>query len=167
MIRPVLTYPHPRLTTPALPVVDFAGIGDLLVDLVETMRDHRGPGLAAPQIGVNKRVFVVDADGRSDGFRSLTAINPELTGTMGRNLPDTEACLSLPGAYGPVRRPWFVRLRYQDDLGSWHETTFQGFLARVIQYELDHLNGLMFFDRMALVNRRLLFQRFPQYRPTD
>lgn len=115
-------------------------LGTLLDDMAETMYNAEGVGLAAPQIGLLKRIFVVDI-----GEGLVEFINPELISVDGEQFGE-EGCLSVPGKYGAVRRPNHVKMRAQDRTGEWFEIEGEGFMARAMLHENDHLNGKLFVD---------------------
>ncbi len=134
------------------PVQDGVGeVRQLLVDLKDTLRYHsNGIGLAAPQIGVHKRAIVVCLGENRGGRHGLpiAIINPVIV-EAARNLPDFDGCLSLPGLYGETVRPHFMRLRGIDEHGKSLEWTLEGFDAVVVHHEVDHLDGVLFIDRVA------------------
>jgi len=154
MIREVLHMGDPRLLEKAQPVVDFSKLNALLADMLDTMRDYGGIGLAAPQIGVSLRVVIF---GFEDSERYPEAapipftvlINPELTPLDGEKVDGAEGCLSLPGLRGVV--PRWNRLRYAgyDASGQRIEREVDGFHARVVQHECDHLDGILYPMRMV------------------
>lgn len=117
-----------------------------------------GVGLAAPQIGDDRRLIVI-ADPRN-GHERLVLVNPEVIGTTGPSEPFEEGCLSFPGLYLTIRRPRGVRLRYRDLAGRRRHLTDDGLLARIIQHEVDHLDGVLFCDRLPRVTRSLLSLRW-------
>lgn len=117
----------------------------IIKDMYETMYESDGVGLAAPQIGIKKRVFVVDVpkeDGESDKY---TMINPEILETSGEQ-EGFEGCLSVPGKHGMVKRPMHVKVRAQDENMNWREVEAEGLLARAILHENDHLDGILYTD---------------------
>lgn len=117
----------------------------LLLDaMLTTLRKAEGVGLAAPQVGINKRFFVVDVNGEERHF----FINPEIVETSMETGPYDEGCLSLPGVFREVQRPVSVKVQYQDEYGKLQNVDAHGLLARVIQHENDHLDGKMFIDRL-------------------
>lgn len=120
---------------------------ELIDDLFETMRAENGVGLAAPQVGVLKRLFVMNVDAEGDPAQDLVIINPEFLDQEGQQ-QEIEGCLSLPGLYGYVDRPARVKIRYQDRTGSWQELEADGLLARCICHESDHLEGILFEDKI-------------------
>lgn len=161
--RDILVYPDPRLKRVAAAVEHFDGrLRELLADLEETMLAGPGAvGIAAPQLGCAQRVVLVDA---SLGKRRpaschgrLVLINPEITAREGEVI-GREGCLSVPDYTGNVMRAARIRVGAQDAEGRSHDYEFEGFEARLVQHELDHLDGLLFLDR--LVSRRSdLFRR--------
>jgi len=129
--------------------------GRLVVDLKDTLRHHtNGIGLAAPQIGVHKRVIVVcfGAGKGNDPGPAIGIINPVIV-EAGRELPDFDGCLSLPGLYAETVRPHFMRLQGIDEIGKTFEWTLNGFDAVVVHHEVDHLNGVLFIDRVSSPNK--------------
>ena len=115
-------------------------LASLLDDLKETVRAENGAGLAAPQIGINKRVVVVDVD---EGFFEL--VNPVIVSTKGEQT-GPEGCLSVKGKQGTVTRPYKVKAEYRDRNGKKHKLTAEGFFARAVCHELDHLDGVLYTD---------------------
>jgi peptide deformylase len=128
----------------------------------ETMYSAHGIGLAAPQVGESIRLFVADTqysrdeDGAVANRHLKVFINPEITWESVEDEPYTEGCLSIPGLEGDVYRPISVKMRYLDEKGVQHERLLEGLEARCAQHELDHLDGVMFIDRMPPLRRRLL-----------
>lgn len=160
-VRPVLTYPDPRLKQICVPVERFdTALRDLVRDLEQTLR--AGPaavGIAAPQVGCLQRVVIVDVSTRPKvaGHGRLVLVNPEITAWEGYTV-GREGCLSVPEFTGNVIRAESIRLSARDARGAAVEYELRGFEARVAQHELDHLEGLLFLDR--LVSRRHdLFRR--------
>ena len=141
-IRTILTEGDPKLTKVCHPVTKFdQKLADLLDDMVETLEASGGVGLAAPQIGILRRVVVVDDDGEL-----IELVNPEILETSGEQ-DGMEGCLSVPGRYGMVKRPEFVRLRAQDRDGNWFEAEGEGLTARCFAHECDHLDGHIYTER--------------------
>ena len=146
-LRTILEFPDPRLRTRAQPVTEFdPGLGTLIDDLFETMYVAPGIGLAATQVDVHKRVIVIDIS--KDRTGQLALVNPEILSREGEDDME-EGCLSFPKVYGTIRRAVKVKARYRDL--DWNEKTvdLDGFVARILQHELDHLNGIVFIDRMS------------------
>jgi peptide deformylase len=155
-VRPVRIYGDPVLKQKAADVTDFDdSLRALVADLFDTMKAYNGVGLAAPQVGVSQRVFVVDVpmeDGTHDRF---AAVNPTLDRREGHE-PGEEGCLSMPGILEDVVRSTSLRLRGFDEFGKPFERKVDDYLARAIQHESDHLDGVLFTDRLSLVKRALL-----------
>ena len=145
----IIHYPHPTLRFKSLPIrrVD-AELRDMADQMVELMYEYNGVGLAANQVDLPLRMFVVNASGKRGEGEEMILINPEIQRPKG-NETGQEGCLSLPGVFGQVKRPKKIHLSAYDITGNPIEAEVDGFLARVLQHENDHLDGLMFFDRMS------------------
>jgi peptide deformylase len=156
-VRTILHYPDKRLRELAKPVEKFdADLAKLLEDMAETMYAAPGVGLAAPQIGVALRVFLVDVASGEDAPSDLRIfINPELTEKVGEVCFE-EGCLSFPGIHEEVRRAERVKVRAQDGQGKTFELEAEGLLAIAIQHENDHLNGKLMVDYLSMLRRRLV-----------
>ncbi len=155
----IIEAPDRRLTTVCSPVerVDEALLR-LLDDMLETMYAAPGIGLAAPQVGVLKRAFVVDLG--EEGERApLYVINPEIVWRSESTNVAEEGCLSLPKQFGEVRRADQVRLRCLDRAGERQEIEAEGLLARVLQHETDHLDGILFTDHLSALKRTMIMRR--------
>jgi len=151
-ILKVLKYPDPRLRTVAKPVVTFdETLKQLIDDMFATMYQENGIGLAATQVNVHQRVMVIDLQ-EAEQQNPQYLINPEILERKGETLSQ-EGCLSVPGAYDYVKRAEWIRYQTCDQLGqvSTHEAT--GLLANCIQHEIDHLNGVLFFDHLSAIKR--------------
>lgn len=130
----------------AKPVTEMTPrISAAISDMYETMYDAAGVGLAAPQIGIRKRFFVVDVPDEDGSSHKYTMINPEILETSGEQ-EGFEGCLSVPGKHGMVIRPMRVRVRAQGEDMQWYEVEAEGLLARAILHENDHLNGILYTD---------------------
>jgi peptide deformylase len=155
-VRPVRIYGDPVLRLRTREVRDFDDtLRALVADLYETMAAYSGVGLAANQVGVAQRVFVVDVpkeDGTHDRF---AVVNPVLDQKKGKDTAE-EGCLSMPGILEQVQRATSVRLRGLDEHGRPLERVVTGYLARAIQHETDHLDGVLFTDRLSLLKRQFL-----------
>lgn len=153
-VQTIVTYPDPILKTPCPPVENFdAGIVQLIDDLVDTM--HAGPGsvgVAAPQIGVSLRACVIDVSknryGKDNNHGLLLMVNPEIVARSG-NAVMREGCMSVPDYTGDVERSTDVTLRYSEPDGTVRQIEATGFEAVAIQHEMDHLDGLLFLDRIT------------------
>jgi peptide deformylase len=162
MIYPVVVYGHPVLRKVAEDIdKDYPGLHQLINDLFETMYHADGIGLAAPQIGKSVRIFVIDGtpaagdDPTMDGFRKAF-INAYITEKTGDILPMSEGCLSIPNLREEVNRESHIRIEYYDDNWEFHDEIYDGYKARVILHEYDHLDGIMFTDRVGPLRKRLL-----------
>lgn len=157
-ILPIVHYPEPVLLTVGDPVgeVEFGGeLEKLVADMFETMADAGGVGLAAPQVGVGKRLFLMDTPER-DGYAQErhVLINPEIIHVEGEQTGD-EGCLSFPGLYQVVRREMRVIARAQNVKGEEFEIDVRDLAARCILHETDHCDGIVFLDRMTPLKRQL------------
>jgi len=142
---PLVFEPNPMLHKVASPVeVIDESIKQLGLDMIETMLTESGVGLAAPQIGMLKRMFVVS---HREGAKII--INPEIYWRSWRKEVDEEGCLSIPGVYGPVRRSRSIKIKYTDENGQKHDIKAMGFFARVIQHEFDHIEGVLFTEKLV------------------
>lgn len=158
MIIPIRTLGDPVLKTPAKPVTSFDdALRKLAQDMIESMYAAEGVGLAGPQVGVSIRVFVFD-DGET-GPRFMA--NPELSDAAGEATID-EGCLSIPGPYYPTLRFERIRCRGQDLAGEPHEVEAEGLLARIVQHETDHLDGMLYIDRLDDEGRRAVLAELRQ-----
>lgn len=160
---PIVTYPDPVLSTKASPVTEFTpDLERLVKDMLFTMYHAPGIGLAAPQVGIGQRLFVLDvdydremvtnADGKEEvrmsNFSPKVFINPVITGTSGTTTYE-EGCLSVPGVYEEVKRYKSIHVRYQDLKGEFHELEADDLLSICIQHENDHLDGIVFIERLS------------------
>ena len=142
-IRKIMTVKDPCLHKVCRPVEKFDGkLHKLLDDMKETLLDANGVGLAAPQVGILRRVVVVDT-----GDEMLELVNPELLETSGEQ-EGAEGCLSVPGKYGLVKRPMVAKVRAQDRDGNWFEVEGEELIARCFCHELDHLDGIVYTEVM-------------------
>lgn len=145
-VRAIVTYPAEILEQECEPVTVFdKKLVKLLNDMYDTMIEFDGVGLAAPQIGINKQIAVVDIDDESG---TIELINPEILETRGEDL-GVEGCLSFPGLYGEVSRPYYVKVKAQDRKGRPFVIEAEDYLARAIQHEIDHLHGILFTSKVS------------------
>lgn len=159
MIYPIVKYPDPILQRPAAPVTEFDDeLRKLVADMFESMYVAQGIGLAAPQIGVSKRLTVIDLSNKKDPKQKLVLINPEITLTEGKQFEE-EGCLSLPDIRDKVRRAAHVKVRAQNEFGEWQEHDGTELLARAFQHEIDHLDGVLFIFRVSPLKRDLILRR--------
>jgi peptide deformylase len=156
-VRTILHYPDKRLRELARPVTQFdAALARLLEDMAETMYAAPGVGLAAPQIGVSQRIFLIDISTAPDAPSDLrTFINAEIIERNGEVCTE-EGCLSFPGIHEEVRRAERISVRAQDASGEHFELTADGMLAIAIQHEDDHLNGKLMVDYLSMLRKRLV-----------
>jgi len=153
-VRPILVAPHPALKAKAKPVsrVDDA-VRQLMDDMLETMYQAPGIGLAAPQVGVPSRVLVVDVAKEGEPPQPLRLANPEILWASEETQPYEEGCLSIPEIYDEVERPAKVKLRYLNYQGEAVEEDAEGLFAVCIQHEMDHLEGVLFIDHLSRLKR--------------
>jgi peptide deformylase len=153
---PLRYYGDPVLRKRAEPVASVGPeVQDLISDLFDTMYRERGIGLAAPQVGVSLRLFVVDVEGDEGERVKLALVNPRLARSSG-SVVGEEGCLSIPGIHADVRRHAEVTFEAQDETGAPITVHAGGLLARALQHELDHLDGVLFIDRVSAIRRKLL-----------
>ncbi|QZT36738.1 peptide deformylase [Halosquirtibacter xylanolyticus] len=162
MILPITLYGDPvlRKVTPEIDK-DYPELQSLIGNMFETMYNAEGVGLAAPQVGLNIRLFVVDATILADEDPQLkdfkkALINPQIVERTGELESMEEGCLSVPGIREDVTRPGHIRIQYYDEEWNFHDETYDGFAARVIQHEYDHLDGVMFVDHCSPLRKRFL-----------
>lgn len=154
----IRTYPDPILKQIAQPVVSFdAEHQKLFDDMIETMYVEDGVGLAAPQVGVSKQIMIVSPESKRG--EEYVIVNPNISDLRGREV-GAEGCLSLPGLSANIARAKKLILSYQDRNGHPHEMEVRDFFARVIQHELDHLNGLLMLDRVSFSDRQVLLREY-------
>ena len=155
MILKIIKYPDPILSQPGEPVTEFnAELRKLVADMFETTYASQGIGLAAPQVGASKRVTVIDLSMGKKPEDKLVLVNPEIISSEGR-LYDEEGCLSFPDIREKVVRAAKVRVRAQDVHGKWFEMDGEELMARCLQHEIDHLDGILFLVRMSALKRNL------------
>ena len=157
---PILTAPDPRLKRKSRPVekVD-AGVRKLMDDMLETMYAAPGVGLAAPQVGVLKRVIVVDVSEKESPPAPHALANPEILWVSDKDNTHEEGCLSVPEHYADVVRPAEVRVRYLDRDNEIRELHADGLLATCVQHEIDHLDGILFIDHISALKRNMILRK--------
>ena len=159
-IRPILIHPDPRLRKVAAPVAAIDdGIRALAADMLQTMYDAPGVGLAATQLGVMKQIFVMDCSKEDEERQPMVLVNPEILWTSEEALTSEEGCLSVPDVYEQVRRPARVRVRWLGLDGEIHEAEFADRWAVCAQHESDHLKGRLFIDYLSGVKRTMITAR--------
>ncbi len=156
-LRPILIHPDPRLRKVAAPVRGIdATVRQLAEDMLATMYDAPGIGLAATQVGVMKQVFVMDCAGKDDTPTPMVFLNPEITWASENLVASEEGCLSIPDVFDDVTRPDRVRLKWMDLEGHVREEEFSGRPATCVQHELDHLKGKLFIDYLSPIRRTMI-----------
>ncbi|MGM0583849.1 MAG: peptide deformylase [Pseudomonadota bacterium] len=159
-IRPILIHPDPRLKKAAEAV---EGVDDdlrkLIDDMLDTMYDAPGVGLAGPQVGVGKRLFVMDISEKEAPPEPMAVVNPEIVWASEETAVYEEGCLSIPEVYEEVTRPAQVRVRFLDREGAEREAEFEGLGATCVQHEIDHLDGRLFIDHLGSVKRNMITQK--------
>lgn len=161
MIRDLVIYPDARLGARCKPVADVDAVSGLVRDLFDTMYDAYGRGLAAPQIGQMARVFVMDAAWKTGDPEPMALINPVIIARDAGLDTGAEGCLSIPGLEIQVTRPQAVTVQWQSETGEFHMNDFDGFEARCIQHELDHLNGVLTLDHLENADRAAVLVGYP------
>lgn len=162
MKLPVYLYGHPVLREESVDVTpDYPELKKLVADMFETMYASEGVGLAAPQIGRNIRLVVIDSDVLADTYpecagRKFTLVNPEIEILDGEKVTRPEGCLSLPGLSENVPRVEHIRLRWLDEDMLPHEEELSGFLSRIVQHECDHLEGQLYIDHISPIRKQLI-----------
>lgn len=162
MLLKILTYPDSRLKQVSKSVVDINDdIKSLVDDMFDTMyADDNNCGLAAPQIGHLHRITVIDPSENKD--QPLCLINPEILETKG-TFKGIEACLSLPGAYEEIQRSEWIRFKAKDIEGKYYEMEADGLLAECVQHEIDHLDGILFIDRLSQLRKQRALARMKKH----
>ena len=159
-LLPIIIAPDPRLKRVAASVerVDEE-VRRLMDDMLETMQDAPGIGLAAPQVGVLKRVIVLDLAREGEEPQPYRMANPELTWVSDEDASYEEGCLSLPDHYAEVVRPAAIMVRYLDPAGVVRELATDGLLATCVQHEMDHLDGILFVDHISALKRNMILRK--------
>ena len=159
MLREIVKYPDPVLERPSEPVTAFDDeLRKLVDDMFESMYAAKGIGLAAPQIGISRRLTVIDLSFQKNPEEKIVLINPEITFREGKQYEE-EGCLSLPEIREKVSRAARVKVKAQDAKGEWFELDGEELLARAFQHEIDHLDGVLFFRRVSALKRDLILRR--------
>jgi peptide deformylase len=164
-LLPILTAPDPRLKQRARSVgaVDPETVR-LMDDMLDTMYAAPGIGLAAPQVGVDRRIIVVDIGKTEEDRAPIRMANPEIVWVSDDDNTHEEGCLSVPEHYAPVVRPRAVRVRYLDHQNEIREIDADGLLATVIQHEMDHLDGILFIDHLSALKRNMILRKLTKAR---
>jgi len=167
MVRKILKYGEPILEQAADPVTEFdtPELQELIADMWETMYASKGVGLAAPQIGIAKRVSVIDTSVGEDESKKVVIINPEILSKDG-NQTGEEGCLSIPGFREPLTRANKVTVRAQNEKGETVELDGEELLARAFQHEIDHLNGILFIAHLSALKRDIIRRKIKKLQKT-
>jgi peptide deformylase len=169
-ILPIVEVPDPRLRQISSPVDEVTDeLRELVADMFETMYAAPGIGLAAIQVGVPKRVLVIDLqEPEEEGGEPIrdphVFINPEILESSEQEVPYTEGCLSVPDQYAEVDRPDRIRARWLDLEGKQHEEVIVGLLATCLQHEMDHLKGVLFIDHLSRLKREMILKKLAKQR---
>lgn len=161
MILPIYLYGQPVLREETKDVpVDYPNLKELVANMFETMYNADGVGLAAPQVGLSLRLLVIDADVLSDDFPECKGfkramVNPCIVERSDETVAMEEGCLSFPGVHEKVSRAKIIRVTYSDENGTSHEEELDGFTARVVQHECEHLAGGVFIDNISPIRKQL------------
>src|SRR5690242_19324625 len=159
MLREIVKYPDPVLEKPGEPVTEFNDeLRSLVDDMFESMYEAKGIGLAAPQIGLSKRLTVIDLSFKEKPEDKIVLVNPEIVFRAGKQ-HEEEGCLSLPEIREKVTRAAKVRVKAQDLEGKWFEMEGEELLSRAFQHEIDHLDGILFFRRVSALKRDLILRK--------
>ena len=160
-IYPIITIPDPVLRQPADPVerVD-AELRKLADDMLATMYDAPGVGLAAPQIGISRRLIVMDGARDDEPKAPIVMVNPEILERSEELRVHEEGCLSIPEVTAEVERPAITRVSYLDREGKPQEAELEGILSTIVQHEIDHLNGVLFIDYLSRLKRDMIVKKF-------
>ena len=169
-IRPIIEAPDPLLRQVSSPVEEITPeIQTLIDDMFETMYAAPGIGLAAIQVGIPKRILVIDLqdpeeEGGEPVRKPMVFINPEILRTSDTPRPYNEGCLSVPDQYAEIDRPDAIRARWLDRDGKVHEEEIEGMLATCLQHEMDHLEGVLFIDYLSRLKRDMILKRIAKAR---
>jgi len=159
-IRPILTAPDPRLKAVSEPVAAIdAELRTLIEDMIETMYDADGIGLAAIQVGAAKRLLVLDIDQKDGGRNPRVFINPVITWASDETAVMEEGCLSVPEIWDEVERPTQIKVEYLDGEGAQQTLEADGLLATCLQHEMDHLEGVLFLDHLSKLKRSIALRK--------
>lgn len=162
MILPIYTYGQPVLRKETQEIdANYPQLKELIDNMFETLTKSEGVGLAAPQIGLDIRLAIIDLDVLSEDFPEYkdfrkAYINPHIIDEGDETVSMEEGCLSIPGIHEPVRRPVKIRVKYLDEDFDEHDEWVEGYLARVMQHEFDHLDGRVFTDRLSPLRKQMI-----------
>jgi len=163
--RRILTVPDPILREKSIPVAKVdKDIKNLMNDMLETMYNAPGIGLAAIQIGVPKRIVVMDVSKEADKKEPMYFVNPEITWKSNTNATYEEGCLSIPNQFAKIQRPDKCNVKYLDYDGEAKEIKADGLLATCIQHEIDHLNGVLFIDYLSKLKKNIIIKKISKHK---
>jgi len=163
-VMPIIKIPDPILRQTAMPVAEITdGTRQLLDDMVATMYDAPGIGLAAPQVNIGQRVIVIDC-GKNDEPELIKMVNPDILSISDTRSILEEGCLSIPDQTANVERPAEVEVRYLDENGASQSLVAAGLLAACVQHEIDHLNGVLFIDYLSSLKRNMIIKKVDKLR---
>ena len=158
-IHEVVKYPDPVLAKPGAPITVFdSKLKTLVEEMFESMYAAQGIGLAAPQISISQRLTVIDCSFKKNPEEKIVLINPEIIDREGKQVEE-EGCLSLPDIREKVQRAAWVKVKAQNVDGEWFEVEGEELLARAMQHEIDHLDGVLFIDRLSRLKRDLVLRK--------
>jgi len=161
MIVTIFKYGSPVLRKQSVEITENDNLVEIVKNMFDTLKKEGGLGLAAPQIGLLKRIFLMDTSSLNEDDPEIKKveqafINPEILGSSSETIFHEEGCLSIPDIYESVERPVKIRVRYQDTFFNTIEKELDGMQSRIFQHEFDHLNGILFIDRLSPLRRKLL-----------
>ena len=161
----IIIAPDIRLTQVAVDVKSIDKTIELTLDrMLNCMYENNGIGLSATQIGLSKRLVVIDCSSSDNKKKPIKFINPEVIELSNSNIEFQEGCLSLPDQYANVIRPNFVIVKYRDIKGKLHKNKFEGLEGTCIQHEIDHLNGKLFVDHISKLRKQIIFKKLKKYK---
>ena len=164
-LRRILTVPDPMLRQKSIPVEKIdTNIKNLMNDMLETMYDAPGIGLAAIQIGIAKRVVVMDVSKEADKKEPLYFVNPEITWKSSTSTTYEEGCLSIPNQFAKIKRADKCNVKYLDYDGEEKEIKAEGLIATCIQHEIDHLNGILFIDYLSNLKKNIIIKKVSKHK---
>lgn len=167
-ILEIVKAPDPRLKALTEPVVDIdAKLRRFMDDMLETMQDAKGIGLAANQVGVLRRVAVIDLDPGGPKSRPYCLVNPRIVEASEEESTYNEGCLSVPDFWEDVHRPARLTVEYEDEKGKTRTVTADGLLATCLQHEVDHLNGMLFIDHLSRLKRSMALRKSAKQKRRD
>lgn len=162
---PIILVPDPVLKAKCAPVDQIDDeVRRLMDDMLETMYEAPGIGLAAPQVGVTRRIIVIDCAGKDEPPAPIKLVNPEIIWASDELATHEEGCLSIPEHYAEVTRPAEVKVRYRDESGKRMEVQAGGLLGVCLQHEIDHLDGVLFVDHISSLKRNMILRKLAKAR---